>query len=181
MIEHLGGLMRRTTTAAVLLVGLLAAGCSSGDDGDDGKSGAESTPAPAVSSTAPSTSEPAAAPTLSKEWQPKLDAATAGDHDDVCKTVGSTACVTYITELAEVVYDVRDAIDTAGATAAYPKTMDAIQDVEDASAGYAEGGCAGSSEATLAEGSVCGGYVATLLTGPGIVSLTMTTDELTAS
>ncbi len=171
--------MRRTTTAAVLLVGLLAAGCSSGDDGDDGKSGAA--PAPAASSAAPSTSEPAVAPTLSKEWQPKLDAATAGDHDDVCKTVGSTACVTYITELAEVVYDVRDAIDTAGATAAYPETMDAIQDVEDASAGYAEGGCAGSSEATLAEGSACGGYVATLLTGPGIVSLTMTTDELTAS
>lgn len=170
--------MRRTTTAAVLLVAaLLTAGCSSGNDGDDRKT--ES--APAASSAAPSTSEPAAVPTLSKEWQPKLDAATAGDHDDVCKTVGSTACVTYITELAEVVYDVRDAIDTAGATAAYPKTMDAIQDVEDASAGYAEGGCAGSSEATLAEGSVCGGYVATLLTGPGIVSLTMTTDELTAS
>ncbi|MEV8248114.1 hypothetical protein AB0R01_30725 [Streptomyces rochei] len=178
MIDYLGGLMRRTTTAAVLLVAaLLTAGCSSGD-GDDEKAGAA--PTPAASSTAPSPSEPAAAPTLSTEWQPKLDAATAGDHDDVCKTVGSTACVTYITELAEVVYDVRDAIDTAGATAAYPETMDAIQDVEDASAGYAEGGCAGSSEATLAEGSVCGGYVATLLTGPGIVSLTMTTDELAA-
>jgi hypothetical protein len=168
---------RTTTTAAVLLVAaLLAAGCSSGDDGK-----AESTPAPAASSAASSASEPAAAPTLSTKWQPKLNAATAGDHDDVCATVGSKACVTYITELAEVVYDVRDAIDTAGATAAYPETMDAIQDVEDASAAYAEGGCAGSSEATLAEGSVCGGYVATLLTGPGIVSLTMTTDELTVS
>lgn len=168
--------MRRTTavTAALFAV-MLAGGCSDGD----GK--ADASPTTATSSPTIAESEAAAAPKLSEEWGPKLDAAGDGAPEGVCKTVGSQACVEHITELTELVYDVRDAIDTAGATAAYPETMDAIQDVEDASAGYAEGGCAGSSEATLAEGSVCGGYVATLLTGPGIVSLTMTTDELTAS
>ncbi|WP_053143228.1 hypothetical protein [Streptomyces ambofaciens] len=180
MIYTWGDSMRHTATAAAaLLVAALAAGCSSGDGGEDGKP--EASPAPATSSAAPSETTPAAAPTLSTEWQPKLDAATAGDHDNVCKTVGSQACVDHITKLTELVYDVRDAIDTAGATAAYPKTMDAIQDVEDASTAYAEGGCAGSSEETLGEGVACGGYVATLLVGPGTVSLTMTTDELTAS
>ncbi|MFJ6069088.1 hypothetical protein ACIQHU_39365 [Streptomyces tendae] len=172
--------MRRTVTAtaAVLLGVLLATGCSSGDDGE-GK--ADGTPAPATSSAAPSESETAAAaPKLSAEWSPKLQAATSSGQDDVCKTVGAKPCVDHITRLTELVYDVRDAIDTAGATAVYPKTLEAIGDVEDASASYAEGGCAGSSEATLMDGSECGGYVATLLLGPSMVDMTMTTDELTA-
>ncbi|MGQ4393770.1 hypothetical protein ACN6K5_003556 [Streptomyces violaceoruber] len=174
--------MRRTTTAAVtaaLFTVLLAAGCSSGDGGGDGK--ADASPTPATSTPAAAESETAAAaPKLSEEWGPKLDAATSSGKDDVCKTVGAKPCVDHITELTELVYDVRDAIDTAGATAVYPKTVEAIGNVEDASASYADGGCAGSSEETLADGSVCGGYVATLLLGPATLSMTMTTDELTA-
>lgn len=170
--------MRRTATAATaaLFTVLLAGGCSSG--GGDGK--AESSPTPATSSPAAVESETAAAPKLSEEWGPKLQAATDSSRDDVCKTVGSQACVEHITELTELVYDVRDAIDTAGATASYPKTLEAIDDVEDASASYAQGGCAGSTDETLADGSACGGYVATLLLGPATLSMTMTTDELTA-
>ncbi|MEU5742034.1 hypothetical protein ABZ784_29085 [Streptomyces tendae] len=169
--------MRRTVTAtAVLAALLLAAGCSSGDDGDRKT---DASPTSATSSEAPAESETAAAaPKLSAEWSPKLQAATSSSQDDVCKTVGAKACVTHITELTELVYDVRDAIDTAGATAVYPKTLEAIGDVEDASASYAEGGCAGSSEETLLDGSECGGYVATLLLGPSVVDMTMTTDEL---
>ncbi|MFD8488652.1 hypothetical protein [Streptomyces sp. NPDC059712] len=158
---------------------LLAGGCSSGDGGGDGK--ADASPAPATSSPAAVESETAAAPKLSEEWGPKLDAATDSSKPNVCKEVGSQPCVDHITELTELVYDVRDAIDTAGATVVYPKTVEAIGNVEDASASYAEGGCAGSSEETLADGSVCGGYVATLLLGPATLSMTMTTDELTAS
>ncbi|WP_157849380.1 hypothetical protein [Streptomyces violaceorubidus] len=170
--------MRHTTTAtAAVLLAVLAAGCSSGDDGD-GK--ADGSPAPSTSSAAPAESETTAArPKLSTEWSPKLQAATSSSQDDVCKTVGAKPCVDHITRLTELVYDVRDAIDTAGATAAYPKALEAIGDVEDASAAYAEGGCAGSSEATLLDGSECGGYVATLLLGPSMVDMTMTTDELT--
>ncbi|MFJ3043641.1 hypothetical protein [Streptomyces tendae] len=172
--------MHRTTAAAaaVLLLTVLTAGCSDGDGGGDGK--AESSSAPATSSPAAAESETAATPKLSEEWGPKLDAATSSGKDDVCKTVGAKPCVDQITELTELVYDVRDAIDTAGATAVYPKTVEAIGNVEDASASYAEGGCAGSLGETLADGSVCGGYVATLLLGPATVSMTMTTDELTA-
>lgn len=174
--------MRRTATAvtAALFTVLLAGGCSDGDGGGDGKT--DASPAPASSSPAAVESESAAAaaPKLSEEWGPKLDAASDSSKPSVCKTVGSTACVDHVTELTELVYDVRDAIDTAGATAVYPKTLEAIQDVEDASASYAEGGCAGSTDETLADGSVCGGYVATLLLGPATVSMTMTTDELTA-
>lgn len=172
--------MRRTATAvtAALFTVLLAGGCSDGDGGGDGK--ADASPAPATSSPAAVESETAAAPKLSTVWGPKLDAATSSGKDDVCKTVGSKPCVDHITELTELVYDVRDAIDTAGATAVYPKTLEAIDDVEDASASYAEGGCAGSSGETLADGSVCGGWVATLLLGPATLSMTMTTDELTA-
>lgn len=173
--------MRRTATAvtAALFTVLLAGGCSSGDGGGDGKT--ESSPTPASSSPAVVESETAAAPKLSEEWGPKLDAATSSSKDDVCKTVGAKPCVDHITELTELVYDVRDAIDTAGATASYPDTVEAIGKVEDASAAYAEGGCAGSSGETLADGSECGGWVATLLLGPANVNLTMTTDELTAS
>ncbi|WP_461712182.1 hypothetical protein [Streptomyces sp. DSM 41013] len=173
--------MRRTATAvtAALLTVLLAGGCSSGDGGGDGK--ADASPAPATAAPSAAESETAtAAPKLSTEWGPKLDAATSSGKDDVCKTVGSQACVDHITELTELVYDVRDAIDTAGATASYPDTVEAIEKVEGASSSYAEGGCAGSSEATLADGSECGGWVATLLLGPANVNLTMTTDELTA-
>ncbi|WP_432185466.1 hypothetical protein [Streptomyces tendae] len=172
--------MRHTTAVvtAALFVVLLAGGCSGGDGGGDGK--ADASPAPATSSPAVVDSESAAAPKLSEEWGPKLDAATSSGKDDVCKTVGSKPCVDHITELTELVYDVRDAIDTTGATAVYPKTLEAIDDVETASASYAEGGCAGSTDETLADGSVCGGYVATLLLGPATLSMTMTTDELTA-
>ncbi|MGW0015375.1 hypothetical protein ACWDVX_37215 [Streptomyces tendae] len=172
--------MRRTTTVvtAALFTVLLAGGCSDGDG--DGKTDASSAPASSSPAAAESETTAAAAPKLSEEWGPKLDAATSSGKDDVCKTVGSTACVDHITELTELVYDVRDAIDTAGATAVYPKTLEAIDDVEAASGSYAEGGCAGSSGETLADGSVCGGYVATLLLGPATLSMTMTTDELGA-
>lgn len=172
--------MRRTATAvtAALFTVLLAAGCSSGDGGGDGKTDASS--APASSTPAAVESESTATPKLSAEWGPKLDAASDSSKPSVCKTVGSKPCVDHITELTQLVYDVRDAIDTAGATPVYPKTLEAIGNVEDASGSYAEGGCAGSSEETLADGSVCGGYVATLLLGPATLSMTMTTDELTS-
>lgn len=173
--------MHRTATAvtAALFVVMLAGGCSSGDGGGDGK--ADASPTTATSSPTIAETVTAAAPKLSEEWGPKLDAAGDGAPEGVCKTVGTEDCVTHITELTELVYDVRDAIDTAGATAVYPKTLEAIDDVEAASGSYAEGGCAGSSGETLADGSVCGGYVATLLLGPATLSMTMTTDELTAS
>lgn len=169
--------MRRTTTVtAVLFAVLLAGGCSSG--GEDGK--AEAKPAASTPTVEASPSQ-TAPPKLSVEWGPKLDAATDSGQPDVCKEVGSKGCVTHITKLTQLVYDVRDAIDTAGATPVYPKTVEAIGDVEDASGAYAEGGCQGSTEATLDEGSVCGGYVATLLLGPATLSMTMATDEVTAS
>ncbi|MBZ6211666.1 hypothetical protein KVH31_34790 [Streptomyces olivaceus] len=170
--------MRRTVTAvtAALLAVLLTGGCSDGNGGGDGK--ADASPAPATST--PADEPETAAPKLSEEWGPKLQAATRSSRDDVCKTVGSKPCVEHITTLTELVYDVRDAIDTAGAGAAYPKTLAAVDDVEEASGAYAEGGCAGSSEATLLDGSVCGGYVAALLLGPSMLDIRMTTDELAA-
>ncbi|KPC69090.1 hypothetical protein ADL27_55020 [Streptomyces sp. NRRL F-6602] len=172
--------MRRTATAATaaLLTVLLAGGCSDGTGGGGGK--ADSSPAPASSAPAAGAETAAAAPRLSEEWGTKLQAATRSSQDDVCKTVGSKPCVDHITTLTELVYDVRDAIDTAGQAAAYPKTLAAVDDVEEASGAYAEGGCAGSSEATLLDGSECGGYVATLLLGPSMLDIRMTTDELAA-
>jgi hypothetical protein len=168
---------RTTTTAAVLLAALLAAGCSSGEG--DGKP--ESTSTAAAPSTAASESASSAATPvkLSVEWVPKLDAAGDDAPEGVCEEIGTEDCVKHVTELTELVYDVEDAIRTADAMARYPSSMETIGDVQEASKGYVEAGCRGSTDNPLGN-SECAGYAAQLLIGPATLSMTMYTDEVSA-
>lgn len=157
--------MRRTTTAtaAALLVAVLTAGCSSGDDGGDGK------PESTTSSSAPAEKE------LSKEWGPKLAAATDG-KDAVCNQVGDKACATHLTDIALVVGELEQAVNEAGGTASYPRTVAEIGKVNGAVDAYTEHECLDDENAGIA-GSPCPDDAQTILTGGETLVLALQADE----
>lgn len=151
----------------ITAVVLLLAGCSTDDTGG------------AVAETSVSTEaspSETGVPKLSEEWGPKLDAAGDGAEEGVCTEVGAPSCVEHLTALAEVVYEVEAAIESADAADVYPRSMKQADAVTAASEGYVAAGCEGSSDNALGD-SVCAGYAATLLLGPATLSVTMKTDE----
>jgi hypothetical protein len=164
----------RRQIITIIAAGLLAAGCSgeSGNDKPEPKATAEATAQAAAETRS-------AAPALSKEWETKLDDAGDKGGEGVCTEVGSEACVKHLTQLTEVVYDVEAAITEAGADTLYPRSMKHIDEVEAASTAFVEAECKGSTDNALGD-SACAGYAATLLLGPATLSMTMTTDELSA-
>lgn len=155
----------------IVAAGLLAAGCSE-ESSSDPKSKA-TTEAAGASATS------SAPPKLSAKWGPKLDAATDEGPEGVCTEVGAPDCVKHLTQLTEVVYDVETAIEEAKAETLYPRSMKQIDAVEAASTAYVAAECKGSTDNALGD-SACAGYTATLLLGPATLSMTMTTDELSA-
>ncbi|MEV0220881.1 hypothetical protein [Streptomyces sp. NPDC050704] len=158
----------RRHIVGIAAAGLLLAGCSGESSGDKPESKATVDAAAETASAVPVK--------LSEKWAPKLDAAGDKGEQGVCTKVGSPECVTHITQLTEVVYDVETAIEEADAKALYPRSMKHIEDVTAASEAYVAGECKGSTDTTLGD-SACAGYTATLLLGPASLSMTLTTDE----
>ncbi|WP_329474283.1 hypothetical protein OIE75_40940 (plasmid) [Streptomyces sp. NBC_01723] len=157
-----GTTMHRTTTtaAAVLLLAVLTVGCSSGDGGGDGK------PDPGKSSTAAG---------LAGEWGPKLAAATDG-KDAVCNQVGDKACATHLTDIALVVGELEQAVNEAGGTAEYPRTVAEIGKVNAAVDAYTEHECLEDENAGI-QGSPCPDDAQTILTGGQTIALALQADE----
>ncbi|MFD5848368.1 hypothetical protein [Streptomyces chartreusis] len=146
----------RRTTATVVLVALLTAGCSSGD----GKADAKPTPTTAK---------------LSTKWGPKLDTATEADAA-VCNQVGDQACAEHLTDIALVVGDLERAVNEAGGSAKYPRTTAEISKVNDAVQAYTDHECLGDENAGI-EGSPCPDDAQTILTGGKTLTLALQADE----
>lgn len=144
----------RRTTATVVLVALLTAGCSSGDGKADAK------PSPKK---------------LSTKWGPKLDTATDADAA-VCNQVGDQACAEHLTDIALVVGDLELAVNEAGGSAKYPRTTAEISKVNDAVQAYTDHECLGDENAGI-EGSPCPDDVQTILTGGKTLTLALQADE----
>lgn len=162
----------RRQIITIVTAGLLLVGCSGGDSGD--KAAPKTSEATAGVGAASSSK-----PKLSEKWGPKLDAAADKGTEGICTEVGAPGCVKHLTKLTEVVYDVETAIEEAKAETLYPRSMKQIDAVESASTAYVAAECKGSTDTTLGD-SACAGYTATLLLGPSTLSMTMTTDELSA-
>ncbi|MCL8016878.1 hypothetical protein [Streptomyces sp. AS02] len=150
--------MRRTaaTATAVLASLLLAAGCSSGD-GDE------------KTDTKPSPTR------LSTKWGPKLEAVTDADKA-VCNAVGDQACAEHLTDIALAVGDLERAVNAAGGSARYPRTMTEIGKVNAAVEAYTDHECLGDENAGIT-GSPCPDDAQTILTGGKTLTLALQADE----
>lgn len=158
--------MRRTTavTAALFTV-LLAGGCSSGgDDGGDGKT--EGTSSASASS---------ASGKLAGVWGPKLANATDG-KDAVCNQVGDQACAEHLTDIALVVGDLEIAVNQAGGSASYPRTVAELEKVDAAVDAYSDHECLNDENADI-KGSPCPDDAQTILTGGQTLALALQADE----
>jgi hypothetical protein len=154
-------------TAALLLAGTLAA-CS------DNKSDAK----PTTHTASPKESPTAAtsAKNLHDAYADKLDAVSDGSIED-CQSPSSTACANDLGAIMTVVGDLQKDIDAQGGAAKYPKTTKQIAKMRAAQQEYKDNGCEGD---PLADdpNSGCWGVVG-ITTGSTILSMTLTTDELT--
>jgi hypothetical protein len=149
--------MRRTAaTATAVLIAVLTVGCSSGDG--DPKADAKPTTAK-----------------LSTKWGPKLDTVTAGEKA-VCNQVGDQACAEHLTDIALVVGDLERAVNQAGDSAVYPRTVAELGKVNAAVEAYTDHECLGDENAGI-EGSPCPDDAQTILTGGKTLTLALQADE----
>lgn len=158
----------------IIMVGLLAVGCS----GESGNGEADAKATTTAAEAAAESTEPAPVK-LSTEWAPKLDAAANKTTSGICAQLGSTKCIEHLTNITSIVYDVETAIEEAGAETAYPRSMKHIDKVEAASEAFVAAECKGSTESML-DGTACAGYGGTLLMGASILSMKLQTDEYSA-
>ncbi|MFI8483790.1 hypothetical protein [Streptomyces rubrogriseus] len=157
--------MRRTTAATVLLAALLAAGCSNGDDGGGDEK---------VEATS-SASAPSASGKLAGVWGPKLSEATDG-KDAVCNEVGDQACAEHLTDIALVVGDLELAVNEAGGSSSYPRTVAELEKVDAAVDAYSDHECLNDENAGI-KGSPCPDDAQTILTGGQTLVLALQADE----
>jgi hypothetical protein len=152
-------------TAALLLVGTLAA-CS------DGKPD----PKPTTQAASPEESPAAAAESknLSDAYTDKLDAVSDGSVEN-CQSPSSTACANDIGAIMVVVDDIQRDIDAQGGAAKYPKSTQQIAKMRAAQQEYEDNGCEGD---PLADdpNSDCWGVVG-ITAGATILSMTLYTDD----
>ncbi|MGC9479250.1 hypothetical protein ACP4I1_34590 [Streptomyces sp. WG4] len=121
------------------------------------------------------TSSAAANGKLAAEWGPKLAATTDGE-DAICNQVGDKACATHLTDIAIVVGELEQAVDEAGGTATYPRTMAEIAKVNAAVDAYTEHECLEDENAGI-KGSPCPDDAQTILTGGETIVLALQADE----
>ncbi|RSN50513.1 hypothetical protein DMH12_24845 [Streptomyces sp. WAC 04229] len=144
-----------------MLLAVLAAGCSNDGDGGGAGDGKESKPSAAG---------------LAKTWTPKLEQVTAGADDAVCNEVGDKACATHLTDIALVVGELEQAVNDAGGTAEYPRTVAEIGKVNAAVDAYTEHECLDDENAGVS-GSPCPDDAQTILTGGQTLVLALQADE----
>ncbi|MGW3144856.1 hypothetical protein ACWDG1_09275 [Streptomyces sp. NPDC001177] len=149
--------MRHHTTIGLLAAALLLTSCSTSSH-DDAK---------------PKNTKPSLADT----WTTKLKDAADADTG-ICNQAGEKACADHLTDVALVVGDLEDAINTAGATR-YPRTTAEIDKVNTAVQAYTDHECLNDENASI-QGSPCPDDARTIMTGAETLQSTLVADEAKA-
>lgn len=149
--------MRHHTAIGLLTAALILTACSNGSH-DDAK---------------PKNNKPSLADT----WTTKLKTAAQTDTG-ICNQAGEKACANHLTDIALVVGDLEDAINTAGATR-YPRTAAEIDKVNKAVQAYTDHECLNDENASI-QGSPCPDDARTIMTGAETLQSTLVADEAKA-
>lgn len=116
-------------------------------------------------------------PSLADTWTTKLKTAATADTG-ICNQAGEKACADHLTDIALVVGDLEDAINTAGSTR-YPRTAAEIDEVNKAVQAYTDHECLNDENASI-QGSPCPDDARTIMTGAETLQSTLVADEAKA-
>ncbi|KAF2775247.1 siroheme synthase [Streptomyces sp. OM5714] len=108
-------------------------------------------------------------------WGPKL-AEVTDSKESVCNEVGDQACAEHLTDIALVVGDLELAVNDAGGSPSYPRTVAELEKVDAAVDAYSDHECLNDENAGI-KGSPCPDDAQTILTGGQTLVLALQADE----